>query len=88
MGFPAPIDVLPHRPPFLFVDEVVDQQKAIEDLSLETLQTYSSLIGPDVYTAISLEKCVEDRSLPGGPGPASVQMIIRESKAFFEALQV
>ena len=26
MGFPAPIDVLPHRPPFLFVDEVVDLQ--------------------------------------------------------------
>ena len=26
MRFPAPIDVLPHRPPFLFVDEVVDLQ--------------------------------------------------------------
>ena len=26
MSFPAPIDVLPHRPPFLFVDEVVDLQ--------------------------------------------------------------
>lgn len=23
MSFPAPVDVLPHRPPFLFVDEVV-----------------------------------------------------------------
>ena len=23
-GFPAPADVLPHRPPFLFVDEVVE----------------------------------------------------------------
>lgn len=23
MSFPAPIDVLPHRPPFLFVDEVL-----------------------------------------------------------------
>lgn len=26
MSFPAPIDVLPHRPPFLFVDEVVELQ--------------------------------------------------------------
>ena len=23
-SFPAPADILPHRPPFLFVDEIVD----------------------------------------------------------------
>lgn len=28
-GFPAPIDVLPHRPPFLFVDRISDLETGV-----------------------------------------------------------
>lgn len=28
-GFPAPIDVLPHRPPFLFVDRISDLESGV-----------------------------------------------------------
>lgn len=57
---------------------------AIEDLSLETLRGFSSLIEPDVYEAISLETCVGERRLVGGPAPETVATAIRNARALLQ----
>jgi argininosuccinate lyase len=49
---------------------------AIEDLTLDTLKTFSALIEQDVYGAISLETCVGERKVVGGPSPDMVAAAI------------
>ncbi|WP_338847240.1 argininosuccinate lyase [Massilia sp. W12] len=44
----------------------------LADLPLEKLQTYSSLIGADVFDVLSLEGSVAARNLVGGTAPAQV----------------
>ena len=50
----------------------INNNKAIEELSMEELNSFSDKIEEDVYREISLEKCVSERKLPGGPSKASV----------------
>ena len=38
----------------------------------------------DVYTAISLKTCVEERSLPGGPAEKAVLASIEKCEAFIK----
>ncbi len=52
--------------------------KAIEDLSLKELKGFTPLFGDDVYAAISLEACIQGRSLPGGPAPEAVARSIEK----------
>jgi argininosuccinate lyase len=51
----------------------ITSNKTLETLSLIEYQKFSSSFAEDVYDAISLLQCVENRSLPGGPAPSSVK---------------
>ncbi len=62
----------------------IEQNKSIEDLSLEELQTFHELFAEDVFEAISLEACVNDRSVPGGPSPSAVQMHLDDAEVFLK----
>jgi len=82
-----------HGMPFREAHEVIGklvahcirEGKAIEDISLAVLQgDFSPLFGEDVYTAISLETCVRDRRLPGGPAPEAVSRAIAEMRVTLE----
>ena len=53
---------------------------AIEELPLDVLQTFSALIGSDVYEAISLEACVSGRNVPGGPARDAVLAAIESAR--------
>ena len=44
----------------------------MEDLPLETYQSYSELFDTDLYTDIDLDVCVKKRSSEGGASPDSV----------------
>lgn len=55
---------------------------SIVELSVEELKRLSPLFGDDVYDAISLESCVERRSVYGGPGEESVKKHIAKIKEF------
>ena len=48
----------------------------IDELSLEELKKCSPLIEDDIYGAISMETCVGDRGLTGGPAPSAVERSI------------
>ncbi len=55
---------------------------ALDALSLEEFRQFSPVFDEDVYTAISLETCVNERGLPGGPGKAAVLSSIEKCEAF------
>lgn len=48
----------------------------IDELSLSELRECSELIENDIYEAISMETCVNGRSLTGGPAPSAVEKSI------------
>ena len=51
----------------------IDENKAIDDLSLDEFKSFSPFFEEDVYKAIDLITCVEERSVIGGPSSSSVQ---------------
>ena len=50
----------------------VENNTTLEELPLELLKSYSDILDEDVYSEISLEKCVKERKSEGGPAPESV----------------
>lgn len=52
----------------------IKENKAIEDMTLEELKNFSSIIDDDVFTAIDLLTCVEERKVLGGPSTESVKI--------------
>ena len=51
----------------------IDNNIAIDDLTLEEFKSFSPFFEEDVYKAIDLITCVEERSVMGGPSSSSVQ---------------
>lgn len=58
--------------------------KAIEEMTIDELKKISPHFDKDVYKAISLEACVENRKVYGGPAKKSVQKHIDKSKKFID----
>ncbi|MCR4944460.1 MAG: argininosuccinate lyase [Clostridium sp.] len=54
----------------------IQENKHIEDLSLEKMREFSPIFEEDVYEAIDLYTCVEERKVFGGPSSKSVQIQI------------
>ena len=65
----------------------VNHQKSLDELTLEEYQSCSPIFEDDVYTAISLEQCVEDRNLPGGPAKKAVLDTIKKGKQYIETMK-
>ena len=51
----------------------IENNTTLEKLSLDEFRQFSDLIEEDVYDAISLETCVNKRTLIGGPAPETVK---------------
>mgnify|MGYP001019278521 CR=1 FL=1 len=62
------------------VHHCIENNTVLEKLDLDTLKSVCPLFDTDVYEAISLETCVNRRSLPGGPAPETVSSAITASK--------
>lgn len=58
----------------------IAQGKALEELSLEALKQFSPVIENDVYSALSLESCLEKRCAQGGVAPTQVSQAISDAK--------
>ena len=54
----------------------IEKNCAIDDLTLEELQSISEVFEADVYDAISLKTCVEKRLTTGAPGPEQMKNVI------------
>ena len=55
------------------VGECTQRGLTLETLPLEDYRKHSELFGPDVFGAISLDRCVNGRSVYGGPAPQNVE---------------
>ncbi len=68
---------VPFRQAYTVVGKLVayciKKSKVLEDLSLEEYKAASPYFETDIYKAISLEECVNNRSITGGPAPSEVK---------------
>jgi argininosuccinate lyase len=58
----------------------LQQDKALEELSLEEFKGFSPLIEEDVYKYLDVLECVARRKIPGGPAPETVARAIEEAR--------
>lgn len=65
----------------------IENNKAIDELSMDEFKVFSDKIEDDVYQEISLEKCVSGRNLPGGPAIESVMQSIEKAKKFLSEIK-
>lgn len=65
----------------------IENNKAIDELSMDEFKTFSNVIEEDVYSEISLEKCVSGRAIPGGPAKTSVLASIEKAKQFVSEMK-
>lgn len=65
----------------------LENKKAIDELSINEFKGFSEKIDTDVYTEISLEKCVSGRNLPGGPAMESVLKAVENGRQFINNIK-
>lgn len=63
------------------VQTCIEKDLTLEDVPLEMYQSLHELFQEDIYEAISLENCVTERSIQGGPAPEAVQQQIQDLKS-------
>ncbi|TYQ16286.1 UNVERIFIED_CONTAM: argininosuccinate lyase [Acetivibrio alkalicellulosi] len=64
----------------------IENNKAIDELGMDELKNFSELISEDIYTEISLAKCVSGRNLTGGPSKESVLDSIKKGLEFLSQM--
>ncbi len=62
----------------------IEQDKAIEELSLEELKKISPVFEEDIYDAVSLETCVNKRVTIGAPGKEAMEQVIAIERAYLQ----
>lgn len=79
---------MPFRDAYKITGELVayciDNDKILENLSIEEYRQKSEIFGDDIYTAISLDTCVNERNVLGGPSTTSVLRQVKEVTAILE----
>lgn len=77
---------MPFRNAHEVVGEIVLQcikdNKMIEELTMEEFKSFSPSFEEDIYHAIDLLTCVEERKVIGGPSTESVKIQIEALKNF------
>lgn len=70
----------------ILVAMCIAQGKSLEDLSLEDFKGVSDVFDSDIYEAIDLLTCVNERNTVGGPGKDAVSEHIKQSKEWLDSL--
>ena len=65
----------------------IENGKALSDFTLEEFKNCSEIIEDDIYEAISLTTCVNDRSLIGGPAKKAVLYSIELGEKFLSEIK-
>ena len=63
----------------------IEHQKALDDFSMEEFESFSDKIEDDIYNAISIQTCVNERKVDGGP--AKVKEAIAAAESFISNLK-
>lgn len=62
----------------------IDKNIALDDMSLAEFQSISPVFEEDIYEAISLKTCVENRLTIGAPGKAAMEKVITLEKEYLK----
>lgn len=62
----------------------VTNNKNLDEFTPEEFAKFSDIIGDDIYDVISMETCVNDRKIIGGPAKATVENAIAKAEKFIE----
>ena len=62
----------------------IDENKSIDELSLDELKQFSFAFEEDIYDAVSLRTCVEKRLTLGAPGSAMMKEVIGKEKEWLD----
>ena len=65
----------------------IENNKALDDFTLEEFKNISDVFDNDIYDAISLRTCVEKRNTKGAPGLKAINDEIEASRKFLECLK-
>jgi len=60
----------------------IEQDKALDDMTLEELKAISPVFDADIYDAISMKTCVEKRTTIGAPGQSAMCRVIAAYKKY------
>jgi argininosuccinate lyase len=66
------------------VSYAIENNVTLEEISIEKLKEFSDSIENDYYKQISLETCVNERAVYGGPAPSAVNKSIENGRKFLE----
>ncbi len=64
----------------------IEHNKALDDLTMAEFKEFSDIIDEDIYEAISMETCVNDRNVIGGPAKETVEKAIAAAREFLKAV--
>lgn len=64
----------------------INNSKTIDQLTMDEFKSFHGNIDVDIYSEISLEKCVSGRNLPGGPAPETVRLSVEKGRRYLEGL--
>ncbi len=64
----------------------IEKNKALDELTLDEFKRFSDIIEDDIYDAISMETCVNDRKITGGPAKETVEKAISDARGFLKNL--
>ncbi len=67
------------------VSYCIQNQKSLEEMSIDEFSSFSSKIEKDVYDAISLQSCINERKVHGGPSSEKVKKSIDEGRRFLNS---
>jgi argininosuccinate lyase len=62
----------------------IREKKILEALTIEEMQSVSTLIGSDVYEAIDIERCVENKKSYGSTSLSSVNHMLGQASEWLE----
>ena len=65
----------------------IENNKAITDLSMDEMKSFSEIIEEDIYDAVSMETCVNDRDVIGGPAETVTLNAIKKAEEFLSSIE-
>ena len=64
----------------------IEKDIALDELTMDEFKDFSQNIEEDIYDAISMETCVNDRKLVGGPAKETVEKAIKSAQEYLKKL--
>ncbi|HHY90336.1 MAG TPA: argininosuccinate lyase, partial [Clostridiales bacterium] len=64
----------------------VENQKAVEDLTLEELRRFSDAFEEDILEKVQIENCIASKVSYGSTAPQSVRRMIQNAKEYLSTL--